>query len=109
MEPASVLPEERERGKGERTLGGRRSRGRARAASRRRAFGEIWGVCADGVKSPLCRVPPIWHSAKFFFNFFKIFAECHVAWHSAKRYFLKKICLPSAPYLALDKVFFKFF
>jgi len=34
----------------------------------------------------LCRVPPIWHSAKYFFNFFKFFAEC--------------------PYLALGKVFF---
>ena len=33
-------------------------------------FAVCVGRLGQEVKSPLCRVPPIWHSAKFFFNFF---------------------------------------
>jgi len=39
----------------------------------------VWAGWAGGVKSPLCRVPLILHSANYFFNFFKFLAECHPA------------------------------
>ena len=46
----------------------------------------VWAGWASGVKFPLCRVPPIWHLAKVFFNFFN--------------------SLSSAPDLALGKLYF---
>ena len=92
--------------------------GRARAArahrQRRRANGGAC-VCAgcvgrpsrEGLNPPLCREPPIRHSAKGFLIFLTA-SLSSVTWPSTRqrRFFFKKNSLPSVPDLALGKDFF---
>ena len=54
----------------------------------------------DSTKISLTSAPDLALGKVYFFNFFKFFAECHPAWHAAKRVFKKKLkffaeCQPS--------------